>query len=95
MALETPIENAESYIRHAKHVSDVSEIAWRFLLGNRILEYLRKMEIDPRKGSDFKIIANNQNSYTVQLGNENVILHLEAIEPNGGNENPEIQPNLK
>ena len=51
------------------------------------------MEIVPKKGSDFKIIANNQNSYTVQLGTENVILHLEAIEPNGG-DNPEMQPNL-
>ena len=93
MPLETPIENAESYIRHCKRVADVSEIAWRFLLGNRILEYLDKMEIVPKKGSDFKIIANNQNSYTVQLGSENVILHLEAIEPNGG-DNPEMQPNL-
>ena len=37
MPLETPIENAESYIRHCKRVADVSEIAWRFLLGNRIL----------------------------------------------------------
>ena len=93
MALEKSMENAESYIRHCKRAVDVSEIAWRFLLGNRILEYLDEMEIVPEKGTDFKVIAANLDSYTVKLGN--TIIHMEASKPNGSIESTVMQPNLK
>ena len=87
-----PIKEATSYIEDSvSGFQDVSEISWRFLLGNRILEYLDEMEEAVEKGTDFQVIAANLDSYRIKLGN--VTFDIKACKSNSGNSSIS-QPNL-
>ena len=92
---KTPTEEATSYIEdRVKGFQDVSEIAWRFLLGNRILEKCQDMNIDLPKGTDMTDVLINQDEVQMKFGPFTVIIKkAQAIEPNSGDNSPEIQPN--
>ena len=84
--MESKLENAKSAVLNCRQPKDVGEIAWRVLLGNRILEYLNDMEEEVPRGTDFQVIAANLDSYVLRIGN--VKIHLTAIKPNGGKDIP-------
>lgn len=92
---KTPSEEAVSYIEdRVKGFQDISEIAWRFLLGNRILEKCQDLEVDIPKGTDMIDISFNQDEISMQFDSITVIIKkAQANEPNSGDNSPESQLN--
>lgn len=85
------IKEGVSYIEdHVKGFQDISEIAWRFVLGNRILESLDDMFGSPLKGTNIEIKYQTNDSCTLKFGD--YIINV-AHEPNSGVKDPESQPN--
>jgi hypothetical protein len=92
---KTPTEEAVSYIEdRVKGFQDVSEIAWRFLIGNRILEKCQDMDIDISKGTDMHDVFINQDEVHMKFGSVMVIIkNAQATKPNSGDNSPESQLN--
>tara|TARA_Y100001938_G_scaffold55226_2_gene77050 strand:+ start:8060 stop:8341 length:282 start_codon:yes stop_codon:yes gene_type:complete len=87
------IKQATQYIENeVAGFKSVKEIAWRFLIGNRILECLNDMEINIELGEDFQTTAANLDSCTFKFGDS--IIEIQANKPNGRDESPENQSNL-
>ena len=83
MAIKSkPMTNAIEYIDNQMRAQngDVGIIAWRFLIGCRILECMEDMEKAPPRGTDIQVLAANQDSHIIRLGDYKI--HI-AHEPNG------------
>lgn len=90
-----PVREAEKYISDSVATfQDVSEIAWRFLLGNRILEYMNNMLGLPKKGEDFKVLQSNENYHILKLGDYIISINLDEAPKLDGRQEPLNQPNL-
>ena len=68
---------------------DVGFLAWRFLIGCRILECLEDMNGCPKIGTDVQINSLNQDVSTLRLGDYEITL---AHKPEG-QVKPLIEPN--
>ncbi len=68
---------------------DVGFLAWRFLIGCRILECLEDMEGCPKIGTDVQVNSLNQDTSVLRLGNYEISL---AYKPEG-QDKPLNEPN--
>jgi len=68
---------------------DIGFLAWRFLIGCRILESLEDMEGCPKIGTDVQVISLNQDSSILRLGDYEITL---AYKPDG-QDKPLNEPN--
>ena len=95
MSERTPTDEATKYIEGSvKSFQDVSEIAWRFIIGNRILEKGQNLGFDIPKNATLQDVFINQDEVHMQFGSMMVIIKkAQAIEPNSGDDSPEIQLN--
>ncbi|QDP45725.1 MAG: hypothetical protein Unbinned5179contig1000_12 [Prokaryotic dsDNA virus sp.] len=86
------INDATDYISvNVTHYKDISDIAWKFLLGDKIIRCLKKMEERPEKGTELKIISKDIDCLKLKMGN--VTIDMKASKPNSGIEIPPNQPN--
>ena len=70
---------------------DVGFLAWRFLIGCRILECLENMEGCPKIGTDVQVKSINQKDSILRLGDYEISV---AHKPEG-QVKPLIEPNSK
>jgi len=90
--MQRQINDATDYISiNVTHYKDISDIAWKFLLGDKIIDCLKKMEEKPEKGSDLEIVSKDDSNYHLKIGN--VTIDIKASKPNSGIEIPPNQPN--
>jgi len=84
-------ENAKDYSRAVTTAEngDVGFLAWRFLIGCRILECLEEMNGCPEIGTDVQVNSLNQDNSRLRLGNYEISL---AYKPEGQDE-PLNEPN--
>ncbi len=86
------VKEARAYIEdQCKIFGDIDDIAWKFLLGNSILEQLQKIGFDINDVKfDIKDIKFNPS-----LTDADIYLNISKETPksNGGNETPINQPN--
>jgi|5_EtaG_2_1085323.scaffolds.fasta_scaffold00253_28 hypothetical protein len=77
-----PWKNAEDYCNAVvrSENGDVGFLAWRFLIGCRILESLEDMMGCPEKGTDVQVIHVNQDHSKLRLGHYEISL---AYKPEG------------
>lgn len=89
--MSDPVKEATHYIEDSVvSFKDVGEIAWRFLLGNRILESLDDMVGKPEKGTDIQVKYQNNDNCTLRLGDYEIYV---AHKPSSGGKSPVNQPN--
>ena len=85
------LKSATEYIEDTvRSFAPIDEIAWRFLLGNRILESLEDLEGLPEKGTDIQVKAISEETCILQLGDYEITA---AFKPNSGDKSPESQLN--
>ncbi len=86
-----PIENAEEYIENSMKAEngDLGFIAWRFLVGCRILECLEKMMEVPKQGTDVKELYINLDHCKLRFGDYDIYV---AHKPEG-QDKPLNEPN--
>ena len=90
--MQRQINDATDYISiNVTHYKDISEIACKFLLGDKIIDCLNKMEENPKKGTDLQVISKDRNYLRLKIGN--VTIDMKASKPNSGIETPHNQPN--
>lgn len=77
-----PIENAKEYIENCMRAEngDLGFIAWRFLVGCRILESLEDMMGVPNQGTDIEVEYINTEHSKVRFGDYEIYL---AHKPEG------------
>ena len=91
-AMETkPIKDAEEYIEQnmAADNGNMGLIAWRFLVGCRILECLEEMHGSPKQGTDVETNFLNMDHSKLRFGDYEIYL---AHKPDG-QVNPLNEPN--
>ena len=91
METKQKVKEASAYIEdQCKLFKDTTDIAWKFLLGNSILEQLEKLGILADQGFDFVVrdIATDGASTDVHLQ-----IYEETPKSNGSSEIPLNQPN--
>ena len=86
-----PWKNAEDYCNAVvrSENGDVGFLAWRFLIGCRILECLEDMEGSPEIGTDVHVNSLNQDTSVLRLGDYEISL---AYKPEG-QDKPLNEPN--
>tara|TARA_R110002110_G_scaffold26982_5_gene98719 strand:- start:1212 stop:1484 length:273 start_codon:yes stop_codon:yes gene_type:complete len=86
---EGTIDDAEEYIDTNMRLDsgNMGLIAWRFLIGCRILEYMEKMQGAPKQGADVKFVFSTKGTpkeiYGLRLGDYEITL---AHKPEGEHE---------
>ena len=87
-------ENAKEYCEAQMRAEngDLGLIAWRFLIGCRILECLEDMFGTPNRGTDVQVIHANQDNYLIRLGDYEITVEHK---PQEGLVNQVIEPNSK
>ena len=91
METKSKVIEAMAYIEdQCRTFKDTSDIAWKFLLGNSILEQLEKLGIETNDGLDFVVrdIATDG-----AVNDVHIQIYKETPKSNGGHEAPESQPN--
>ena len=90
METKQKVKEAAAYIEdQCKIFSDITEIAWRFLLGNSILEQLEKLGIDANQSFELVVKATTTDGTT-----NNVHIQLQETPKSNGSSEPILnQPN--
>ena len=86
-----PLKDAEEYIENNMNADNgnMGLIAWRFLIGCRILECLEDMNGSPNQGTDVEFKYLNMDHSKLRLGDYEIYL---AYKPEG-QEKPLNEPN--
>ncbi len=82
-----PLEDAEEYIEQNMKADNgnMGLIAWRFLIGCRILECMEEMQGAPKQGTDVTHVFADIEDYTLKLGDYEIKI---AHKLDGGHESP-------
>lgn len=86
IAMETkPLKDAEEYIEQNMKADNgnMGLIAWRFLVGCRILECMEDMNGSPKQGTDVKLDYINMDHSKLRFGDYEIYL---AHKPDGHDE---------